>query len=55
MVALAAFSAEGRAAFQTVFEQFVEVFSDRADVQRLLHGSADFASFIEQLALLIDS
>ena len=55
VVALAAFSAEGRAAFQTVFEQFVEVFSDRADVSRLLQGSAGFASFIEQLTLLIDS
>lgn len=55
VVALVAFSDEGRTAFQTVFEQFVEVFSDRADVQRLLQGSADFASFIEQLVLLIDS
>lgn len=55
VVALVAFSAEGRAAFQTVFEQFVEVFSDRADVQRLLRDSGDFASFIEQLVLLIDS
>jgi lichenan operon transcriptional antiterminator len=55
VVALVAFSAEGRAAFQTVFEQFVEVFSDPADVHRLLHDSRDFGSFIEQLVLLIDS
>jgi lichenan operon transcriptional antiterminator len=55
VVALVAFSEEGRTAFQTVFEQFVEVFADRADVQRLLHGSTDFASFIDQLVLLIDS
>ncbi|BDZ45016.1 BglG family transcription antiterminator [Naasia aerilata] len=55
VVALVAFSAEGRAAFQTVFEQFVEVFAERSDVQRLLRDSTDFPSFLEQLALLIDS
>jgi len=54
VVALVAFSAEGRASFQTVFEQFVEVFSERADVQRLLKASADFPSFIDELVRLID-
>lgn len=55
VVALAAFSAHDRSAFQTVFEQFVEVFSDHADVQRLLRGSDDFRSFIDELVRLIDS
>ncbi|MET0590339.1 MAG: PTS sugar transporter subunit IIA [Naasia sp.] len=55
VVALAAFSADDRSAFQTVFEQFVEVFSDHADVQRLLRGSDDFRSFIDELVRLIDS
>lgn len=55
VVALVAFSAEGRAAFQTVFEQFVDVFADRADVQRLLRGPKDFPSFIERLVAVIDS
>lgn len=54
VVALVAFSAEGRASFQTVFEQFVEVFSDRGDVQRILRASADFPSFIDELVHLID-
>ncbi|MCU1438611.1 MAG: hypothetical protein JWP66_1698 [Naasia sp.] len=55
VVAFVAFSAEGRAAFQTVFEQFVDVFADRADVQRLLHGPADFGAFVERLVAVIDS
>jgi Transcriptional antiterminator len=54
VVALVAFSAEGRATFQTVFEQFVEVFSDRTDVQRLLKAATDFPSFIDELVRLID-
>lgn len=54
VVALVAFSAEGRATFQTVFEQFVEVFSDRTDVQRLLRSATDFPSFIDELVRLID-
>jgi lichenan operon transcriptional antiterminator len=55
VVALIAFSSDGRAAFQTVFEQFVEVFSDRAGVQALLQDAADFPAFIESLARLIDA
>jgi len=55
VIALIAFSAEGRAGFQTVFEQFVEVFSDNADVLRLLRSTTDFGSFIEGVAHLIDA
>jgi lichenan operon transcriptional antiterminator len=54
VVALVAFSAKDRASFQTVFEQFVEVFSDRADVLRLIRAAQDFPSFIDELVRLID-
>jgi lichenan operon transcriptional antiterminator len=54
VVALVAFSAKDRASFQTVFEQFVDVFSDRTDVQRLLRASTDFPAYIDELVRLID-
>jgi lichenan operon transcriptional antiterminator len=54
VVALVAFSAKDRASFQTVFEQFVDVFSDRADVLRLIRAAQDFPSFIDELVRLID-
>ncbi|MCU1443378.1 MAG: transcriptional antiterminator [Cryobacterium sp.] len=54
VVALIAFSAAGRATFQSVFDQFVEVFSDRADVQRLIKRSTTFASFIDELVHVMD-
>lgn len=54
VVALIAFSAAGRGTFQSVFDQFVEVFSDRADVQRLIKRSADFSSFIDELVHVMD-
>jgi lichenan operon transcriptional antiterminator len=49
VIALIAFSASGRTTFQTVFDQFVSVFAERDDVQRLIHRSVDFPSFIEEL------
>jgi len=54
VVALIAFSAAGRRSFQAVFDQFVEVFADRANVQRLIKRSVDFASFIDELVHLMD-
>jgi lichenan operon transcriptional antiterminator len=54
VVAMVAFSKEGRSSFQTVFDQFVEVFSDRTDVQRLVKRSVDFTSFIDELVHLMD-
>ena len=54
VVALVAFSAKDRAKFQTVFEQFVEVFSERGDVQRLIRASIDFPTYIDELVRLID-
>jgi lichenan operon transcriptional antiterminator len=54
VIALIAFSSEGRASFQTVFDQFVEVFSERGRVLDLIRKSDDFGSFIEELVHLID-
>ncbi|MEO7122312.1 MAG: BglG family transcription antiterminator [Lacisediminihabitans sp.] len=49
VIALIAFSASDRTTFQSIFDQFVSVFSDRDDVQQLVHRSVDFPSFIEEL------
>ena len=54
VVALIAFSASGRASFQTVFDQIVDVFSERGQVLELIRKSVDFASFIEELVHVID-
>jgi len=55
VVALIAFSAEDRSTFQAVFDQFVEVFADRVEVQRLIRRSVDFASFIDELVHTMDA
>jgi lichenan operon transcriptional antiterminator len=55
VVALIAFSAAERQAFQTVFDQFVEVFSERDDVQRIVKESVDFSSFIDALVHIMDA
>jgi lichenan operon transcriptional antiterminator len=54
VVALVAFSEADREAFQTVFEQFVEVFSERDSVQRIVRRGVDFASFLDELVAVID-
>ncbi|MDL9980274.1 BglG family transcription antiterminator [Microbacterium sp. ASV49] len=54
VVALVAFSETDREAFQTVFEQFVEVFSERESVQRIIRRAVDFPSFLEELVAVID-
>ena len=54
VVALVAFSESDRAAFQTVFEQFVEVFSERDSVQRIVRRGVDFAGFLDELVGVID-
>lgn len=54
VIALIAFAAEGRNSFQEVFDQFVEVFSDREDVQRIIKRAVDFPSFIEELVHVMD-
>ncbi len=54
VVALVAFSETDRAAFQTVFEQFVEVFSERDSVQRIVRRGTDFSGFLDELVAVID-
>nr|WP_314843825.1 PRD domain-containing protein [uncultured Microbacterium sp.] len=54
VVALAAFSEGDRAAFQTVFEQLVEVFSERESVQRILRRGTTFEAFLDELVSVID-
>ena len=49
VVAFIAFAASGREEFQPVFEQFVDVFSDRARMQEIIRGSKDFSGFIGSL------
>ena len=55
VVAFIAFSAAERANFQRVFDQFVEVFSEREDVQRIVKKSVDFGAFIDELVHTMDS
>ncbi|MCX7523230.1 PTS sugar transporter subunit IIA [Microbacterium sp. STN6] len=55
VIALIAFSASGRSAFQAVFDQFVDVFSDRDVVRRIIARAVDFPTFIEELVRGIDS
>ncbi|WP_426324235.1 BglG family transcription antiterminator [Microbacterium sp. E-13] len=54
VVALVAFSENDREAFQTVFEQFVEVFSERESVQRIVRRGTDFNAFLDELVAVID-
>jgi lichenan operon transcriptional antiterminator len=54
VIAFIAFSAEGRARFQPLFDQFVDVFAVRRDVAELVRDATDFDAFIAQLALLIE-
>ena len=54
VVALVAFSEGDRAAFQTVFEQLVEVFSERESVQRILRRGVTFPAFLDELVAVID-
>ncbi|WP_233265598.1 BglG family transcription antiterminator [Leifsonia sp. AG29] len=55
VIAFIAFSAGGRASFQTVFDQFVEVFSDREAVLGLIRRADTFTAFIDELVRMIDS
>lgn len=53
-VALVAFSESDRPAFQTVFEQFVEVFGEPESALRLVRRGVDLSSFLDELAAVID-
>lgn len=54
VVALAAFSESDRTAFQTVFEQLVEVFSERDSVQRIVRRGTTFEGLLDELVAVID-
>ncbi|HEU0183212.1 MAG TPA: PTS sugar transporter subunit IIA [Agromyces mariniharenae] len=54
VVALIAFAESGRAEFQEVFDQFVEAFSERENVQRLVVGAMDYPGLLAELARLME-
>lgn len=54
VVAFVAFSESDRPAFQTVFEQLVDVFADPANARRITRRAADLPTFLTELAALID-
>lgn len=54
VVALAAFSESDRAAFQTVFEQLVEVFSEQESVLSIVRRGTTFEGFLDELVAVID-
>ncbi|MFT3798417.1 BglG family transcription antiterminator [Microbacterium sp.] len=54
VVAMVAFSESDREAFQTVFEQLVEVFSERDSVQRIVRRATTFAAFLDELVAVVD-
>ena len=54
MIAMVAFSQSDREAFQTVFEQFVEVFSERESVQRIVRRGTAFGPFLDELVAVVD-
>ncbi|GAB2697489.1 lichenan operon transcriptional antiterminator [Microbacterium marinum] len=54
VVAMVAFSESDREAFQTVFEQLVEVFSERDSVQRIVRRGTTFAAFLDELVAVVD-
>lgn len=54
VVALVAFSENDRGAFQTVFEQLVEVFSEPESAQRIVRAATSFERFLDELVAVID-
>lgn len=54
VVAFIAFAASGREEFQEVFEQFVDVFSDRTRMADVVKNSTTFEGFIDTLVHVID-
>ncbi|WP_350349168.1 PTS sugar transporter subunit IIA [Agromyces sp. G08B096] len=55
VVAFIAFADSGRAEFQEIFDQFVETFSDRANVLRLVRGATDHTGLVAELARLMEA
>ena len=55
VVAFIAFAASGRDEFQTVFEQFVDVFSSRSNMAEVIKNASTFEGFIDTLVHVIDA
>jgi lichenan operon transcriptional antiterminator len=55
VIAFIAFNALERSGFQAVFDQFVEVFSDRDAVLAITRRSTTFGAFIDELVHVFDS
>lgn len=55
IVAFVAFGASGRGEFQTVFEQFIDLFSDDKARNTVERESRDFESFIDAVVRVIDT
>jgi lichenan operon transcriptional antiterminator len=53
VVALIAFAEDGRAEFQSVFDQFVEAFSEPENVRRLVRGATDYPGLLAELSGLM--
>lgn len=54
VVALVAFSESDRDAFQTIFEQFVDVFAQPEAARRLVRAGTSAETFVAELAAIID-
>ncbi len=54
VVAMVAFSESDRTAFQTVFEQLVEVFSGHEGVQRIVRRATTFSDFLDEVVAVVD-
>ncbi|WP_438854082.1 BglG family transcription antiterminator [Agromyces sp. M3QZ16-3] len=55
VVALIAFAEDGRAEFQSVFDQFVEAFSEPENVRRLVRGATDYPGLLTELSGLMST
>lgn len=55
VVAFIAFAESGRATFQEVFDELIEVFADEANVRSLVKNARDFDSFIVELTQLMQA
>lgn len=55
MVAFVAFSSQSRAEFQNFFDQFIAVFSDGANLKRIVERAKSFRVFVDELTAILDS
>lgn len=55
VAAFVAFSSDSRSDFQTFFDQFIAVFSDGSNLQRIVERATSFRAFIDELTAILDS